>query len=55
MLEASSRSDFKGLYTKRHFIWSDDPEESWAGIWTLHSKALIAAADSGGNISEELA
>ena len=55
MLESSSRSDFKGLNTRRHFIRSDNPEDSWSGVWTLHSKAHLAAADSGGNISEELA
>lgn len=55
MLESSSRSDLKGLYTGRHFIQSDDPQDSRSGVWTLHSKAHIAAADSGENISEELA
>lgn len=53
VLESSFRSDFKGFYARRHFIQSDDPENSWSGVWTLHSKAHIAAADSGGSISEE--
>lgn len=55
MLELPFRSYFKGLYTKRHFIGSDDPKDPWSRAWTLHSKAHIAAADSGGNISEEMA
>lgn len=55
MLELPFRSYFKGLYTKRHFIGSDDPKDPRSRAWTLHSKAHIAAADSGGNISEEMA
>lgn len=55
MLKSSSRFDFKGLCTRRHFIQSDDPEDSQLGAWTLHSKAHIAAADSSGSTSEELA
>lgn len=55
MLKPSHRSDFKGLYTRRHFVWPDDPEDSWSEVWTFHFKAQGAAADSDRSISEELA
>lgn len=54
MLEFPSRYYFKGLCTKWHFIGCDDPKVSWSKAWKLHSKVHIAAADSGGNISEKL-